>query len=120
MVFSLFFDTRSLVVVKICRDTARLAVNSGLNNCKLGVTQLSFFGLSLTKDGIAVHEDKIKALKEAKMPETAVDLRSFLGLAVYCSPHIPNLAILAAPLWEITREGVKFEWNKEHDEASKR
>lgn len=87
-------------------------------NCTLGVEKIVFFGLDISKDGIKVHDDKIRALKEAGPCANASEVLSFLGLAVYCATHIPNLAELAAPLWDLTKESSKvFEWKDVHNEA---
>jgi hypothetical protein len=59
----------------------------------------------------------VKALLSAGTPVDAKEVRGFLGLAIYCASHIPELAILAAPLWELTHEGVKFEWTIRHETA---
>jgi hypothetical protein len=40
--------------------------------------------MKFSKDGIALTGEKIKALKEAKLPVTQSELRSFLGLANFC------------------------------------
>ena len=81
------------------------------------IKELVFFGLKLSKDGIAPTEDKVAALRDAGTPEDKKVLRSFLGLAVFLSTHIPNLATLAEPLWKLTREDVTFAWLKVHEDA---
>ena len=87
------------------------------NNCRFGVSKIKFFGVNYSKDGVAVHEDKVKSLLNTPDPVDAKELRGFLGLAVYCSSHIPQLATLASTLWNLTAENVKFEWKAEHSEA---
>ena len=75
---------------------------------KMGKEELSFFGLKVSAAGIAIGGEKADALLNAAKPGTPSELRSFLGLAVYCM--IPNLATLAEPLWELIKEGERFEW----------
>jgi hypothetical protein len=74
-------------------------------------------GLKVSSDGIAMGVDKIKAIREAAKPKDSKELRSFLGLTVYCSSHIPDLATKAHPLWNLVKEGATFEWTGNHDEA---
>ena len=64
-----------------------------------------------------MQEKKVKALKEASIPKTASELKSFLGLASYCSRFIPGLATLNKPLRELTKDRVKWSWNDEHQQA---
>ena len=77
-------------------------------------TEVDFYGLKFSDKGIALTEHKIKALKEATTPKTASELRSFLGLATYCSRYIPNLASISDKLWKLTRNKVKWNWTAEH------
>ena len=107
-------DERLTALVKRLKEKG---LTCSPENCKLGVEELEFFGIKLSKDGVAVTDDKVKALVEAGTPKNASELRSILGLAVYCSQHIPNLATIAAPLWDLTRDGVTFNWEAKHGTA---
>ena len=60
--------------------------------------------MKFSKDGISLTDDKIKALKEAKLPKTQSELRSFLGFANFCSESIPQLALNASLLWKLTHK----------------
>ena len=71
----------------------------------------------MSKEGVAISNEKTTALKQAPPPKNASELRSFLGLAIWCSFHIPDLATIAQPLWDLTREGTKYEWNDKHHKA---
>ena len=79
---------------------------------------MDFYGLRFSDKGIALTEHKIKALKEAKTPKTASELRSFLGLATYCSRSTPNLASISDKLWKLTRNKVKWHWTAEHQQQT--
>ena len=43
-------------------------------------------------------------------PTSSQELASFLGLATYMGPFIPNLSSLAAPLRALTRKDAVFDW----------
>ena len=58
--------------------------------------------MKFSKDGIALTDEKIRALKEAKLPITQSELRSFLGLVKFWSTSIPELAINTNELWKMT------------------
>ena len=90
------------------------------DKCIFRRTSLEFFGLRFSNKGVSLSDTKIKAIKEAKQSSTASELRSFLGLAVFCSRHIPKLASLAAPLWDLVRKAKpnnKLEWQDIHTQA---
>ena len=85
--------------------------------CEFNKEELDFFGLHFSKGGISVEDTKVKALKEAPAPKNPSELRSFLGLANYCSCFIPNLATLAKPLRKLTNKKTRWEWTDEHEKA---
>lgn len=67
------------------------------------------------KDGIRPMESKVKALKEAKTPENAGELHSFLGLAVFLNTNIPHCSNAGCTIMDLTRDDVLFEWKNEHE-----
>jgi hypothetical protein len=56
-------------------------------------------------------------VKEARRPENAAEIRSFLGLVNYSSRFIPDLATIAEPLRQLTRKSVTFEWTDSQENA---
>ena len=62
---------------------------------------------------------KVSALKQMKPPEDRRELQTFLGLATYMGPFIPNLSALTAPLRNLLKKDSKFQWNANYQEAFK-
>jgi hypothetical protein len=79
--------------------------------CRFNQKEVTFFGLKFSSEGVALKEEKIKALKEFKTPNNAAELTSFLGLAVYASRWIPDLATKSEPLRKLTRSKEKWYWD---------
>jgi len=73
----------------------------GAGKCYLGYPQLDFLGYMLSKDGVAAHPDKLRAIAEWPTPSSSRDLRSFLGLCGYIRQHIRGYAALSAPLYAL-------------------
>ena len=83
--------------------------------CVLKQKELEFFGMKFSSEGISITDEKVKALKEAKLPITQSELRSFLGFANFCSDSIPELAINARLLWKMTHSNKpkKIVWTED-------
>ena len=85
--------------------------------CKFHMTQMVFMGLVLSDNGIGSAKDKVKAIVDAKEPQSASEVRSFLGLANYNARFIPDFATVAEPLRRLTKKGVHFEFGEEQKNA---
>ena len=55
---------------------------------------------------------KIEAIKSLKPPTNVSELRSYLGMVTYCGRFINDLATVTAPLRELTKKDIKFEWKE--------
>lgn len=85
--------------------------------CVLKVKNINFLGLHLSEKGVRPSEDKIVAIKNFRAPKNAEELRSFLGLVTFVGRFIPNLATINAPLRELLKTDVKYEWTDSHEIA---
>ena len=84
------------------------------DKCMFDQTEIVFFGLKISPKGVSLCDQKIEALKAFKTPSNASELLSFLGLAVYASRWIKDLATLSEPLRQLTRKGVRWSWTVEN------
>ena len=88
-----------------------------VEKCKFHMTQMVFMGLVLSDNGIGPAEGKVKAIIDAREPQSASEVRSFLGLANYNARFIPDFATVAEPLRRLTKKGVHFEFGEEQKNA---
>ena len=85
----------------------------GLNSSKLqfSQTQVKFYGHNITDRGIQPSEDKLRSIKNLKTPESAKELQTILGMVTYLNRFSTKLAVLTAPLRELTKKGIHFRWS---------
>ena len=50
------------------------------NNCEFRLSKLTFFGRELTSDGINPSEEKVAAIRDARAPKDASEVRSLMGV----------------------------------------
>ena len=74
--------------------------------------QVAFLGQIVSKDGVSVDPEKIKAVTEWQRPTSVTEIRSFLGLAGYYQRFVEGFSKLAASLTRLTQKNVKFEWSE--------
>ena len=104
-------------VKRVIRRLAERGCTINAKKSEFGKSDLIFFGMRISGEGVSLNEEKVKALKEAEKPKTAKGIKSFLGLAAYCSSYIPRFAELAKPLRALTKKNAVFYWNTEAEEA---
>src|SRR3954464_12734464 len=68
------------IALQLLRDNKLYAK---LSKCKFWLPEVKFLGHVVSRNGIAVDDEKIVAVKDWGTPKTVFDIRSFLGLGSY-------------------------------------
>ncbi|XP_057248326.1 uncharacterized protein LOC130590277 [Beta vulgaris subsp. vulgaris] len=71
----------------------------------------------VTKEGIAVDPEKIKAVKEWPAPTNVGEVRSFLGLAGYYRRFVENFSRIALPITNLIKKTTRFQWTEKCEKA---
>ena len=87
------------------------------SKCNFLSITLSFFGQVFSKEGTHPDPRRVADLLNAPQPNNAHEVRSFLGMANYSSKYIRDFATLTAPLRDLTKKDVRFEWTQTHQTA---
>ena len=85
---------------------AGLKIN--LAKCEFGATNVSYLGYRLTPEGILPGLDKLKAVRDSKMPTTVQEIRQFMGLCNFFRSHVRNFATIGAPLNKLTSKEANW------------
>ena len=100
--------------IKRCKERG-LKLNP--DKCQVKLSQIKFFGVICSKEGIQPDPKKVSAVKHMAAPQDKAELLSFLGLATYMGLFLNNLSTIAAPLRELTKKDAIFKWEPKHEEA---
>ena len=87
------------------------------SKCNWVAKEVKYLGHVLSREGIQVDQDKIKVVKEFRTPRNVKELRSFLGLANYYRKFCRHYSRIVAPLHRLLRDGEKYDWSRECEEA---
>lgn len=97
--------------------------NAGLtarpSKCFFAISELECLGHIIGQQRLRPEEDKIESLKNAPIPDTKKQVRSFLGLAGFYKKFIPNFSVIAIPLTNLTKKGQpnKVKWTESTQQA---
>lgn len=87
------------------------------SKCKFFQKQLKFLGYEVSEKGVAVDEDKVKAILDIEQPKNLKELRSFLGSTNYYRKFIKEYALIASPLTELLKQTNPFIWSTACEDA---
>ncbi|XP_073133909.1 uncharacterized protein [Henckelia pumila] len=79
--------------------------------------RVPFLGHIISKDGVEVDPSTVQAVKDCSVPRSALEIRSFLGLAGYYRKFIKDFSSIYVPLTALTKKNAKFIWKPECQES---
>ncbi|GFT72798.1 retrovirus-related Pol polyprotein from transposon 297 [Trichonephila clavipes] len=91
-------------VFTLLRD-AGLTLNK--NKRHFARDKLKYLGLIISKDGIKTDDNKVKAIKEMKLPKNNKEVSKFFGMTGWYQKFIPNDADICEPLYRNPVDNVE-------------
>ena len=85
----------------------------GAEKCMFAAKEVSYVGNRVTSEGLLPNPTLLAAVREIGPPKTAMEFRSFLGLARYYRRYVKDFAAIAGPLHALTRKDAVFHWSPE-------
>lgn len=85
--------------------------------CEIFQKEISYLGHVLSEDGIKTDDNKINKILHWAQPQDQKEVRSWLGLVNYYIKYVPNMATVAAPLYNLLKNKVVFKWTPECETA---
>lgn len=98
-------------VLKCLRDAG---LRADIDKCEFEVQSTTYLGFIIEAGkGLRMDPKKVEAIRSWAVPTTVKGVRGFIGFANFYRRFIRNFSATIAPLLELTRTNVKFEWT--HD-----
>ena len=88
-----------------------------LAKCQFFKPHVTFLGHVVSRDGMSTDPEKVAKVRDWPQPRTKKELLSFLGLCSYFKKYVGGFAVIASPLFDLTRKEVSFQWSSRADEA---
>ena len=77
---------------------------------------VAFLGHIVSIEGIRVDSQKIEAVKKCPRPTSAIEIRSFLGLAGYYRKFMEGFSSIS-PLTRLIQKMVMFQWSDDCEKS---
>ena len=85
-----------------------------LDKCSISQPKITFFGFLFDAEGVHPDQKKVEAIKAIQEPQNTQELQTFLGIATYMTPFIPNLSAMSDPLRNLLKSDTDFQWSSSH------
>jgi hypothetical protein len=94
-------------------------MNFKLNKSKfeLRAPEVQYVGHVISKDGLKVSPEKVRAIQEMPAPKDVAGVKRVLGLVQYLAKFIPNLSDVSDPLRILVKNDVQWHWNREQQQS---
>ena len=92
-------------------------VRFNFSKLQLRVPEVKYLGTIISADGMKPDPDKVKAIVDIPTPTDKPDVRRLLGMINFLESHIPNMSATTAPLRDLLKTDVHFQWDAQHEVA---
>ena len=89
------------------------------SKCDFFKDKIQYLGHVVTKEGISVDPEKIRAIEDWLVPKNVMDVWSFMGITGYYQRFIEGFSRIANPITSLQKKENKFDWNKKCEESFK-
>ena len=81
--------------------------------CTFGATSGKLLGFVVSKKGIEIDPDKVRAIQDLPPPRTTKKVRSFMGRLNYVARFISQMTAKCDPIFKMLRKHNSGEWDEE-------
>lgn len=104
---------------RVLERLRRAGLTAKLSKCQFGMAKCMYLGHVIGSGGVEPEPSKVLVVKQCEAPKTKTQVRAFLGLTGYYRRFIPNYAVVARPLTELTKKmaPTKITWTAQCEAA---
>lgn len=101
-------------LIKVLQRAREKNVKFNPKKLQFALERVKYLGHVFSLNEIKPDPNRLLAIKEMGKPKSKKDLQTFLGVVNFMRPFIQNLSELTAPLRELLRKNVVFDWTELH------
>lgn len=117
VVFGSSLKQHNANLVKILERLRKVNLKLNPSKCEFLKKELLYLGHVISSEGVSPDPSKIETIKNYPVPKSCDEVKRFVAFANYYRKFIRNFADIVAPLNQLTRKHVKFEWKKDCQRA---
>ena len=107
-------DRKLKCLLERCKERG---VTLNPSKLKLRMKEVTYMGHLLTKDGLKIDPEKVKAVKEMPRPADVEAVQRLDGFVNYLAKFLPKLADVMEPIRRLTRKDTEWAWTEEQEKT---
>ena len=104
-----------LEIVFSCLREAGLKMKR--SKCDFFKSEIHYLGHLISPEGISPLPNKLDSIQHMPVPNSAKEIKQFLGLTGYYRKFVPRFADISRPLTTLTKKDTKFEWTSAYQQS---
>ena len=80
------------------------------SKCDFFKNEIHYLGHLISPEGISPLPNKLDSTRHMPVPNSAKEIKQFLGFTGYYRKFVPRIADISRPLTTLTKKDAKFEW----------
>ena len=110
-------EEHDVILQKVLQRARERNVKFNFDKLQLRVNAVKYLGTIISAEGVKPDPAKIAAISNMPIPNDKSAVRRLLGMVNFLSNHIPNVSSITAPLRDLVKNDVHFQWGPEQDKA---
>ena len=111
LIYSTFKEEHEEHLKIVLQELQEHQIYAKFSKCDFFKDKIQYLGHVVTKQGISVDPEKIRAIEEWPVPKEVTNVRSFMGITGYYQRFIEGFSRIANPITSLQKKGKKFEWS---------
>ena len=83
------------------------------SKCHFLLEKVEYLGHTISEKGLQPTDDKIRAIRDAPVPQNVTQLRSFLGMVNYYGKFLKDVSSKLSPLYRLLHKKSSWKWGSE-------
>jgi len=98
------------ILKKVIYRATQYNLKLNMDKCLIRRSEVQYVGHLLTSEGLKPDPRKVQAVEDMPAPTDKEGVRRFIGFVTYLSKFIPNLSEEDAPLRQLLKNDIQFQW----------
>ena len=99
-----------LLMNKVLKGLREAGLKMKHSKCDFFKSEIHYLGHLISPEGISPLPNKLDSIKHMPVPNSAKEIKQFLGLTGYYRKFVPRFEDISRPLTTLTKKDAKFEW----------